>query len=68
MRVNLSSQSDSKLGMGVVVFSSSESKVQKAFDFGVSGFHITSEVEKFGGMPKVDILIATAHIIPNLSL
>jgi hypothetical protein len=25
-------------------------------------------VEKFGGMPKVDILIATAHIIPNLSL
>jgi hypothetical protein len=56
------------MGMGVVVFSSLESKVQKAFDFGTSGFQITSEVEKFGGMPKVEILMVTAHIIPDLSL
>lgn len=68
MRVNLSSQCASKMGMGVVLFSSSESKIQKAFNFGASGFHIASEVEKFGGMLKVDILMVTAHVIPDLSL
>jgi D-arabinose 1-dehydrogenase-like Zn-dependent alcohol dehydrogenase len=58
----------SKIGMEVVVFSNSESKPQKAFEFGASEFHITSEAEKFGGIAKVDVLLITASTIPDLSL
>ena len=65
---HLAIQFASKMGMEVVVFSSSESKAQKAFDFGASEFHITSEVENFGGIAKVDILLVTANTLPDLSL
>jgi D-arabinose 1-dehydrogenase-like Zn-dependent alcohol dehydrogenase len=64
---HLAIQFASKMGMEVVVFSSSDSKAQKAFDFGASEFHITSEVEKFGGIAKVDVLLITANTIPDLS-
>lgn len=65
---HLAIQFASKMGMEVVVFSSAESKVQKAFEFGASEFPITSEAEKFGGIAKVDMLLITANTIPDLSL
>jgi D-arabinose 1-dehydrogenase-like Zn-dependent alcohol dehydrogenase len=65
---HLAIQFASKMGLEVVVFSSSESKAQKAFEFGASEFHITSEVEKFGGIAKVDVLLITANSLPDLSL
>jgi D-arabinose 1-dehydrogenase-like Zn-dependent alcohol dehydrogenase len=65
---HLAIQFASKMGMEVVVFSSSESKAQKAFDFGASEFHITSEAAKFGDIAKMDILLITANTLPDLSL
>ena len=65
---HLAIQFASKMGMEVVMFSSSESKAQKAFEFGASEFHITSEVEKFGSIVKVDVLLITANTLPDLNL
>jgi D-arabinose 1-dehydrogenase-like Zn-dependent alcohol dehydrogenase len=65
---HLAIQFASKMGMEVVVFSSSESKAQKAFGFGASEFHITSETEKFGGIAKLDILLITANTTPDLAM
>ncbi len=65
---HLAIQFASKIGMEVVVFSSSESKAQEAFGFGASEFHITSEVENFGSIAKVDALLITANTLPDLNL
>ena len=64
---HLAIQFASKMGMEVVVFSTSESKAQKSFDFGASEFHITSELEKFGGIAKLDALLITSNTMPDLS-
>lgn len=65
---HLAIQFASKLGMEAVVFSSTEAKKQKAFEFGASEFHATSGVKKFEGVSKVDILLITTNVIPDLSM
>jgi D-arabinose 1-dehydrogenase-like Zn-dependent alcohol dehydrogenase len=65
---HLAIQFASKMGMDVVVFSGTESKKQKAIEFGASEFHVTNGVEKFEGITKLDILLITTNVIPNLSL
>ena len=65
---HLAIQFASKMGMEVVVFSSTESKKQKALDFGASEFHVTSGVEKLEDMAKLDALLITTNANPDLSL
>lgn len=65
---HLAIQFASKMGMEVVVFSTSESKKQKALDFGASEFCITAGVEKLVGIAKVDLLLITTNAVPDLSL
>ncbi|TVY15428.1 putative formaldehyde dehydrogenase AdhA [Lachnellula arida] len=65
---HLAIQFASKMGMEVVVFSSTESKKQEALDFGASEFHATSGVESLGDIEKVDALLITTNVNPDLSL
>ena len=65
---HLAIQFASKMGMEVIVFSSTESKRQKALDFGASEFHATSGMKKFEGIEKLDVLLITTSVNPDLSL
>ena len=65
---HLAIQFASKMGMEVVVFSSTESKRQKAFEFGASEFYATTGVEHFRGVNKIDALLITTNVNPDLSL
>ncbi|TVY52521.1 putative formaldehyde dehydrogenase AdhA [Lachnellula cervina] len=65
---HLAIQFASKMGMEVVVFSSTEAKKQEAIAFGASEFHATSGVESLGGITKVDALLITTNVNPDLSL
>ena len=65
---HLAIQFASKMGMEAVVFSSTESKKQDALKFGASEFHITSGVEEFQDIAKLDLLLITTNVVPNLSL
>lgn len=63
---HLAIQFASKMGFETVVFSSTESKKQKAFEFGASEFHVTGDMEKLKGIAKLDVLLITANVLPNL--
>lgn len=65
---HLAIQFASKMGMEVVVFSSTESKRQEAIGFGASEFHVTRGMEKLEGVKKVDALLITTNANPDLSL
>ena len=65
---HLAVQFASKMGMEVVVFSSTASKKQKAIDFGADEFHVTSGVEKLENIAKLDVLLITTNANPDLSL
>ncbi|TVY29230.1 putative formaldehyde dehydrogenase [Lachnellula hyalina] len=65
---HLAIQFASKMGMEVVVFSSTESKKQEALAFGASEFHVTSGVTTLGSIAKVDALLITTNVNPDLSL
>jgi D-arabinose 1-dehydrogenase-like Zn-dependent alcohol dehydrogenase len=65
---HLAIQFASKMGMQVVVFSSTESKKQEALDFGASEFYVTNGVDKLLGVAEVNVLLITASVSPNLSL
>jgi D-arabinose 1-dehydrogenase-like Zn-dependent alcohol dehydrogenase len=64
---HLAVQFASKMGMEVVVFSSTASKMQEAFDFGASEFHATNDAEKFKSIAKLDVLLITTNVNPDLS-
>ncbi|KAH8668645.1 NADP-dependent alcohol dehydrogenase [Xylariales sp. PMI_506] len=65
---HLAIQFASKMGLEVVVFSTSESKRDKALEFGASEFHVTTGAEKLAGIDKIDLLLITTNTIPDLSL
>ncbi|KAE9370942.1 NADP-dependent alcohol dehydrogenase [Stipitochalara longipes BDJ] len=65
---HLAIQFASKLGMEVVAFSSTESKKENALGWGASEFHTTSGVDKFEGVAKLDALLITTNVVPDLSL
>ncbi|KAK1574782.1 NADP-dependent alcohol dehydrogenase [Colletotrichum navitas] len=65
---HLAIQFASKMGMEVVVFSSTESKKQDALEFGASEFHVTTGVTKFDGIAKLDFLLLTANDVPDISI
>ena len=65
---HLAIQFASKLGLEAVVFSTTDSKKQDALKFGASEFHVTSGIEKFEGVAKLDLLLITTSQVPNLSL
>lgn len=65
---HLAIQFASKMGFEVVVFSSTESKKRDALDFGASEFHVTSGMDKFEGVAKLDVLLITTNIVPDLSM
>jgi D-arabinose 1-dehydrogenase-like Zn-dependent alcohol dehydrogenase len=65
---HLAIQFASKMGMEVVVFSGTESKKQKAFDFGASEFYANNGKDKLGDIVKVDALLITTNVVPDLSL
>ncbi|KAH8669342.1 NADP-dependent alcohol dehydrogenase [Ilyonectria robusta] len=57
-----------KMGMEVVVFSSTDSKKQQALDFGAAEFVTTSGKEKLDDIAKLDALLITTSANPDLSL
>lgn len=63
---HLAIQFASKMGLEVVVFSSTEDKKQKAFEFGASEFHVTNGDENLKGIAKVDVLLITSSSNPDL--
>ncbi|TVY42578.1 putative formaldehyde dehydrogenase [Lachnellula occidentalis] len=65
---HLAIQFASKMGMEVVVFSSTESKKQEALAFGASEFHVTKGVETLGSIAKLDALLITTNVNPDLAL
>lgn len=65
---HLAIQFGSKMGMEMVVFSSTESKKQRAVEFGAAEFHATKGVEKLPEMAKLDALLITTNALPDLSL
>jgi D-arabinose 1-dehydrogenase-like Zn-dependent alcohol dehydrogenase len=65
---HLAIQFASKMGMEAVVFSSTESKKQKAFEFGASEFHVTSGKKSLEGIAKLDFLLIATNVNPDLSL
>lgn len=65
---HLAIQFASRMGMEVVVFSSTESKKQNALDFGAHEFYVPKGMEKFDGIAKVDVLLITTNTLPDLSL
>ena len=65
---HLAIQFASKMGMDVVVFSGTESKEQQARQFGASEFHVIDGPEKLKGVGKVDILLVTSNVNPDLSM
>jgi D-arabinose 1-dehydrogenase-like Zn-dependent alcohol dehydrogenase len=65
---HLAIQFASKMGMEVVVFSSTESKKQEALNFGASEFYITEGGKKLENIAKVDVLLITTNVVPDLSL
>jgi D-arabinose 1-dehydrogenase-like Zn-dependent alcohol dehydrogenase len=58
----------SKMGMEVVVFSSTESKKEEAMKFGASEFVATKGLTSFEGIKKVDALLITAGAQPDYAL
>jgi len=65
---HLAIQFASKMGMDVVVFSTTESKKDEAFKFGATEFHTTKGVKKFDGTEPVDHLLITTSALPDFSL
>jgi D-arabinose 1-dehydrogenase-like Zn-dependent alcohol dehydrogenase len=58
----------SKMGMEVVVFSSTESKREEAMKFGASEFVATKGLTSFEGIAPVDGLLITAGVQPDYAL
>lgn len=57
----------SKMGMDAVVFSGTESKKEEAFRFGASEFYATKGVTKFEGIERLDCLLITTSVLPDLA-
>jgi D-arabinose 1-dehydrogenase-like Zn-dependent alcohol dehydrogenase len=65
---HLAIQMVSKMGMEAVVFSGTESKREEAMQFGAREFYATKGVTKFEGVEKVDGLLITTSVLPDMSL
>ncbi|KID88090.1 NADP-dependent alcohol dehydrogenase [Metarhizium guizhouense ARSEF 977] len=64
---HLAIQFASKMGMEAVVFSSSASKKEEAFKFGASEFYTAADLAKPENIERVDILLITSSVMPDLS-
>ncbi|KAI5463892.1 NADP-dependent alcohol dehydrogenase [Mariannaea sp. PMI_226] len=64
---HLAIQFSAKLGLETVVFSSSESKREEAKKFGASSFHVVSELEHPESIEKIDLLLCTSSVSPDLA-
>lgn len=66
---HLAIQFASKMGFEVVVLSSSDSKKQKAMEFGASEFHVTSgaDKEKMAAIGKLNALLITTNVNPDVT-
>lgn len=56
----------SKMGMEVVVFSSSENKRQQAMDLGASEFYVASGPGSLDKVDKINALLITASVLPDM--
>lgn len=63
---HLAIQFAAKMGLEVVVFSSSAAKKEEAFKFGASEFYVTGD-ENFKGVKPVDYFLITSSFLPDLS-
>ncbi|EXV02616.1 Zn-dependent alcohol dehydrogenase family protein [Metarhizium robertsii] len=64
---HLAIQFASKMGMEAVVFSSSASKKEEALEFGASEFYTAADLAKPENIERVDILLITSSVMPDLS-
>ncbi|KHN95288.1 NADP-dependent alcohol dehydrogenase [Metarhizium album ARSEF 1941] len=64
---HLAIQFASKMGMDAVVFSSTTSKKETALNFGASEFYTAADLAEPGNVEKVDILLITSSVMPDLS-
>ena len=64
---HLAIQFASKMGMDAVVFSSTASKKDEAKRFGAAEFYTADDLAKPEGIEKVDILLITSSVLPDLS-
>jgi D-arabinose 1-dehydrogenase-like Zn-dependent alcohol dehydrogenase len=65
---HLAIQFVAKMGFEAVVFSSTESKKEASVGFGASEFHTTQGVSSFDGVEKLDLLLVTTNVLPDMSL
>ncbi|KAK0610803.1 NADP-dependent alcohol dehydrogenase [Immersiella caudata] len=65
---HLAIQFAAKMGMEVVVFSGTESKRQQAIELGASEFYVTSSGKPLEGIEKVNALLITANVAPDMAL
>lgn len=67
---HLAIQFAAKMGFEVVVFSSSEAKRKDAMAFGATEYYVTRDAskEQIAAIGKVDALLITANVTPDLSL
>lgn len=56
----------SKMGYQAVVFSGTKSKRQEAMDFGAAEFHDTNDPQSLLGAQKIDYLLITTSVMPDL--
>jgi D-arabinose 1-dehydrogenase-like Zn-dependent alcohol dehydrogenase len=64
---HLAIQFVSKMGMDAVVFSSSAAKKEEALAFGASEFYTADDLAHPENIAKVDILLITSSVVPDLS-
>jgi D-arabinose 1-dehydrogenase-like Zn-dependent alcohol dehydrogenase len=64
---HLAIQFADKMGMEVVVLSSSEAKRDEAIGFGASEFYVTGDAERLKSVEKLDYMLVTASGTPDQS-
>ena len=65
---HLGIQFASKMGMEVVVFSSTDSKREEAMRFGAAEFVATKGVKQFEGIKPLDALLVSTSVLPDFNL
>ncbi|KAK4447360.1 NADP-dependent alcohol dehydrogenase [Podospora aff. communis PSN243] len=65
---HLAIQFAAKMGMEVVVFSGTESKRQQAMELGASEFYVTSGKKSLAGIEKIDAMLITTSVAPDMAL
>ena len=65
---HLAIQFAAKMGMEVVVFSTTDSKRDEAMEFGAAEFHATKGLTEFKDVHKIDHLLITTSVLPDFKL